>query len=56
MLSDILKIVASLPSQHVIFGIISTVLCIAVAWVYSNSSFNVKENNFRNYRLFSGFQ
>ena len=43
MLSDILKIVASLPSQHVIFGIISTVLCIAVAWVYSNSSFNAKK-------------
>ena len=43
MLSDILKIVASLPSQHVIFGIISTVLCTAVAWVYSNSSFNAKK-------------
>ena len=43
MLSDILKIVASLPSQHVIFGIISSVLCIAVAWVYSNSSFNAKK-------------
>ena len=33
MLSDILNIIISLPSQHVIFGIISTVLCIAVAWV-----------------------
>ena len=43
MLSDILKIVASLPSQHVVFGMISTVLCIAVAWVYSNSSFNAKK-------------
>ena len=38
MLSDVLNIIASLPSQHVIFGVISTVLCIAVAWVYSNSS------------------
>ena len=43
MLSDILNIVASLPSQHVIFGLISTVLCIAVAWVYSNCSFNVRK-------------
>ena len=42
MLSDILNIVASLPSQHVIFGIISTVLCIAVAWVYSNCTVKVK--------------
>ena len=42
MLSDILNIVASLPSQHVIFGIISTVLCIAVAWVYSNCTAKVK--------------
>ena len=37
MLSDVLNIIVSLPSQHVIFGIISTVLCIAVAWVYSSS-------------------
>ena len=42
MLSDVLNIIASLPSQHVIFGVISTVLCIAVAWVYSNSSDKVK--------------
>lgn len=43
MLSDILNIIASLPSQHVIFGLISTVLCIAVAWVYSNCSLNVRK-------------
>ena len=42
MLSDILNIIISLPSQHVIFGIISTVLCIAVAWVYSSSSKKTK--------------
>ena len=42
MLRDILNIIASLPSQHVIFGIISTVLCIAVTWVYSKSSKNIK--------------
>ena len=43
MLSDILNIIVSLPSQHVIFGIISTVLCIAVAWVYSSSSKKTKK-------------
>ena len=43
MISDILNIIASLPSQHVIFGIISTVLCVAVAWVYSNSSYKIKK-------------
>ena len=42
MLSDILNIIFSLPSQHVIFGIISTVLCIAVAWVYHSSSDKTK--------------
>ena len=42
MLSDVLNIIASLPSQHVIFGTISTVLCIAVAWVYSSSSKKTK--------------
>ena len=42
MLSDVLNILASLPSQHVIFGVVSTVLCIAVAWVYSNSSYKAK--------------
>ena len=42
MLNDILNIIISLPSQHVIFGIISTVLCIAVAWVYSSSSKKTK--------------
>ena len=43
MISDILNIIALLPSQHVIFGIISTVLCVAVAWVYSNSSYKIKK-------------
>ena len=43
MLSDIINVVISLPSQHVIFGMISTVLCIAAAWVYSNSSNTVKQ-------------
>ena len=38
MLSDIINVVISLPSQHVSYGRISTVLCIAAAWVYSNSS------------------
>ena len=43
MLSDIINVVISLPSQHVIYGMISTVLCIAAAWVYSNSSDKVKQ-------------
>ena len=43
MLSDVLNIIVSLPSQHVIFGIISTVLCVAVAWVYSSSSEKTKK-------------
>ena len=45
MLSDVLNIIVSLPSQHVIFGIISTVLCIAVAWVYSSSSEKNKKSH-----------
>ena len=43
MLSDIFNVVISLPSQHVIYGMISTVLCFAAAWVYSNSSDKVKQ-------------
>ena len=43
MLTDIINVVISLPSQHVIYGMISTVLCIAAAWVYSNSSDKVKQ-------------
>ena len=43
MFSDIINVVISLPSQHVLFGMISTVLCIAAAWVYSNSSSRVKQ-------------
>ena len=43
MLSEIVNIIKALPSQHLIFGVISTVLCIAVAWVYSNSSEKLKK-------------
>ena len=42
MLSDILNIIFSLPSQHVVYGILSTVLCFAVAWVYGNTSEKTK--------------
>ncbi|MFL3015871.1 MAG: TIGR02206 family membrane protein [Candidatus Neomarinimicrobiota bacterium] len=38
MIRDIINIVTLLPSQHVIYGMISTVLCVAVAWVYGNCS------------------
>jgi len=43
MLVEILKIIKALPSQHLIYGVISTVLCIAVAWVYSKSSEKLKK-------------
>ncbi len=43
MLNDVLNIILSLPNQHVVFGMISTVLCIAVAWVYNNSSEKTKQ-------------
>ena len=42
MINDIINIVISLPSQHVIYGMISTVLCIAVAWVYGYCTDRVK--------------
>ena len=42
MISDIINIVTSLPSQHVIYGMISTVLCIAVAWVYGKCSQKIR--------------
>lgn len=42
MLVKILEIIKALPSQHLIYGVISTVLCIAVAWVYSKSSEKLK--------------
>ena len=42
MINDIINIVISLPSQHVIYGMISTVLCVAVAWVYGNCSRKVR--------------
>tara|TARA_B100000029_G_C17480617_1_gene925415 strand:- start:654 stop:1355 length:702 start_codon:yes stop_codon:yes gene_type:complete len=43
MLSDVINIVISLPSQHVIYGMISTVLCFAATWVYSKSSDKIKQ-------------
>ncbi len=42
MISNIIDVIASLPSQHVIYGIISTILCIASTWVYSNSNDTIK--------------
>ena len=42
MVKDIIDVILALPSQHVIFGTISTVLCIAAVWVYSNSSDEIK--------------
>ena len=42
MVVKILEIIKALPSQHLIYGVISTVLCIAVAWVYSKSSEKLK--------------
>ena len=42
MFKDILKVIISLPSQHVIYGTISLVLCIAATWVYKNSSHKIK--------------
>ena len=42
MISDIINIVTSLPSQHVIYGMISTVLCVAVAWVYGKCSQKIR--------------
>ena len=38
MITDIIHVVLALPSQHQIFGIFSTVFCIAAAWVYSHGS------------------
>lgn len=32
----------SLPSQHVIYGTLSTIFCIAGAWIYSHGSDNLK--------------
>ena len=42
MIIDIINVIVSLPSQHVIFGGISTVLCIAAAWVYSHAANRLK--------------
>ena len=42
MITDVINVVLALPSQHLIFGIISTVLCIAAAWVYSHGSNKLK--------------
>ena len=42
MITDVINVVLALPSQHLIFGIISTVLCIAAAWVYSHAAKKMK--------------
>jgi len=42
MITDIINIIVALPSQHVIFGGISTILCLAAAWIYSNCSNKLK--------------
>jgi len=42
MITDIINIIVALPSQHVIFGGISTTLCLAAAWIYSNCSNKLK--------------
>lgn len=42
MINDIFDIIRSLPSQHVIYGMLSTVLCIAGAWIYGNCSEKVR--------------
>ena len=42
MVKDIIDVILALPSQHVIFGTISTVLCISAVWVYSKSSEEIK--------------
>ena len=42
MLKEIVNIVSSLPSQHVIYGLISVVLCLATLWVYAQCSKNIR--------------
>lgn len=42
MIKEIFDIIQALPVEHLIYGVISTVLCIAVAWVYSKSANNTK--------------
>ena len=42
MITDIIHVVLALPSQHQIFGIFSTVFCIAAAWVYSHAAKKLK--------------
>ena len=42
MIIDVINVIVSLPSQHVIFGGISTVLGIAAAWVYSHAAHRLK--------------
>ncbi|MBT3502186.1 MAG: TIGR02206 family membrane protein [Candidatus Marinimicrobia bacterium] len=42
MIKDIINILLSLPSQHVIYGSISTVSCIAGIWIYSQGSKRIK--------------
>ena len=42
MITDVINVVLDLPSQHQLFGIISTALCIVAAWVYSHGSNKLK--------------
>ena len=42
MITDVINVVLDLPSQHLIFGIISTAFCIAAAWVYSHAADKLK--------------
>ena len=42
MITDVINVVLDLPSQHKLFGIISTALCIVAAWVYSHGSNKLK--------------
>ena len=42
LLFQILDIVRALPERHVIYGTISTLLCIAGVWIYSHCSMRLK--------------
>ena len=42
MIIDIFNVIVSLPSQHIIYGIISTAICISVTWFYNKSTKKIK--------------
>ena len=42
MITDVINVVLDLPSQHKLFGIISTALCIVAAWFYNHGSNKLK--------------